>query len=662
MGLNRIRANQIVNKDNVTKAEADPLGFNNNILLKTSSGSTGSASGFGWGFNEGTGTTGTPFSGSSNFTITSPTWGSGFVHSTNMTTDTATHALVDTSFSIAAWVELRAGSPINSSFFLELGTGDIGSYSNISFVLGARGNGKFGVFTSNGTTGNSIEVSSAPTFTTGVKYLCVMTYNRAGGASNNTLRLRITSDGSTWYETTNSSEVLLQSNPSFILTTISDSWTSFKMLTNYYKLEAFENIVLNDTQMQNIWDAGSEGDSGILITSSGSSADVTVAATATNKASLFINGDLYTNTSDASVTLSGTAGKYHIFATGGSGTFTLTSVADTASTPANSRFIGIVDWDGSQVTGIDSSLSSLIQKEEFSISATQATVTLNQFEYDTTLDTPLVYVNGMLENDLTLTDSKTITFPYSLGSGDMVTAVKLRNASTFSRPIVGPLPATPIHLFSFNEGSGSTVTDSIGTSNLTTNSSTWGSGYLSVDGTSQILEASNGEMHDLNDFSVASWVSFNALSNSAFNQSFLALGSGQDGGLSGLSFGVGLETGTHIPRLLVSDGSSGLTILTAGSAVSVDTKYLICITYKRNGGASNNIATIRWTVDGTTWNENSNSSAILMVQDASFELRNNNYVLNEPAIGIDAKYYEVKVFDSVISNTDMQNIWNAGSE
>src|SRR5690606_23057332 len=110
---------------------------------------------------------------------------------------------------------------------------------------------------------------------------------------------------------------------------------------------------------------------------------VVIEASSSAPAVVMINDLIYINETDTSVEISGDAGKYHIFAVAGVDyDFTLQAVEETAAAPANSKFIGIITWDGSQITNINSSLSNLILKESQLISSPTTEVTLSDIEYN----------------------------------------------------------------------------------------------------------------------------------------------------------------------------------------------------------------------------------------------------------------------------------------
>lgn len=217
----------------------------------------------------------------------------------------------------------------------------------------------------------------------------------------------------------------------------------------------------------------------------------------------------------------------------------------------------------------------------------------------------------------------------------------------------------------FNDGSGTTVLETNGGPSLTVlGTPVWGSDYLSLAGLGNYWESPNGTNHNLNSFSVAVWISFNDISN-VQDEIFFNIGNGD----LGRSFYLALNPtppqagNANSPYVLVADGVTYTLIATSGGpAVTTGVKYLMCATYTRVGGAADNILTLRYTSDGTTWYSGSTSSARLFEQNSTYEVRSNFYQ-SFGNVNANARWYRTNVFDGLVLNNDqMQLIWDAGSE
>lgn len=164
---------------------------------------------------------------------------------------------VGDSFSIVLWYEPTALSLDQYRSFLTIGDGALG---NSLFCSTEIGTGKWWVSV-NQTTGL---LGGSPSLSTGVKYMFVITYNRVGGVSNNIMTLRWTSDGVTWNSNSRSNMPLINVNGTFELRSNYNQGSGGLQNTSgrYYRLTMYEDLVLDNSQMQAIFDAGSEGSAG----------------------------------------------------------------------------------------------------------------------------------------------------------------------------------------------------------------------------------------------------------------------------------------------------------------------------------------------------------------------------------------------------------------
>ena len=220
----------------------------------------------------------------------------------------------------------------------------------------------------------------------------------------------------------------------------------------------------------------------------------------------------------------------------------------------------------------------------------------------------------------------------------------------------------PTYEYKFDEGSGTTIAETNGGTSLTLTGGTWGTGYTQVLGaSSQKFAGPNGLYYNLNTFSFALWIEFTAVQADNYRH-YLNIGSG-GGGLTA-SFFMSMQPSNGKFTTAITDGTNYTETFDATSPTpSVGTKYLICATYNRVGGAFNNILKIRHTSDGSTWYTNTNTGAALMQQINTYALRTNYNAGFESASDANAKYYRLNIYDGyLLTDSDMQNIFNAGSE
>lgn len=255
--MNQFRKEQIVDKDNVTKAELSALNPNSNIFL-TKDGQATIINPV-WLFNDGSGSIASDENNTYDLNLFgSPTWGSGYLQldgTDNQYFDSPDGFLYDLpsdSFSVILWYQWNS-TPGNFKHYFLLGRGGTNN-SDYSFTITTRSGGVPSVITSDGINVTVLQTAVAPT--ANIKTLLILTYQRNGGANDNGLTLRWTQNGSTWREINSSTTGLIQVNPDFEIK--SKITTNSGQSGRYYKAEIKKGVVLDNTQMQAIWSAGSE--------------------------------------------------------------------------------------------------------------------------------------------------------------------------------------------------------------------------------------------------------------------------------------------------------------------------------------------------------------------------------------------------------------------
>jgi hypothetical protein len=243
---------------------------------------------------------------------------------------------------------------------------------------------------------------------------------------------------------------------------------------------------------------------------------------------------------------------------------------------------------------------------------------------------------------------------------DNFTALDSTNSQMIDFSSSTASPAT-FYNWDFNEGTGTTINSNLATSAtaLTTGGTvTWGSGYLSVNGTAgnNFFAGANGLLSQIDSFSIALWFEWNGTST---NNWFLAIGDGAGTANSNLSFGLTRQDSGGMGAS-VNSGSSG-TIVTTGVQPVNGVKYFGIATYTRVGGSNNNILTFRFTSDGINWFSASTNTAVLMQQNSAHELRSS--IINNFTNSTNCKYYRLTVYpERILTNNEMQSLYNIGSE
>lgn len=226
------------------------------------------------------------------------------------------------------------------------------------------------------------------------------------------------------------------------------------------------------------------------------------------------------------------------------------------------------------------------------------------------------------------------------------------------------IPVSTPHIWTFNEAAGQIAFDSRQEVDLhLAGVYNWGAGHLSLSGkTSKTYwRSAPGVFYDVNDFSVVTWVEWNTL-NLGADRGIYGWGKDNENSKNGWKVRTANDTGTGRIgelKLVVSNGNPADTTLPCNCFPQVGKKYLVIITYKRNGGANNNEASINVTEDGVTWFRASSNAAVLMQrqQDYFFTSHFNNQD------GTNAKHYRIEYYpEKVLTHAEMQDLWVAGSE
>ena len=213
-------------------------------------------------------------------------------------------------------------------------------------------------------------------------------------------------------------------------------------------------------------------------------------------------------------------------------------------------------------------------------------------------------------------------------------------------------------LWTCDEGSGATVTDNKGISNLTQNLCSWGTGYIDITGTvaNEYVNEAVANYPQMDSFSVALWWKCNTL---GLNLSFLLNGTG--GSAATYNFRL-TSDGTDNTRVnaQVSDGTTANQVQTATGAINTTDRFFTCITYQRVGGASNNVWTMHHTKDGVTWDRPTSSTTLLMQKLAGSTFRSKGTLSS--AFGLDIRWYKLEVFNgAVLTNDQVQELYNRSS-
>jgi len=238
----------------VNNTTAGALSVNELILALD----TGLSPSYRWQFNEGSGVTASEdVTDLDDFTINDgPTWGSGYIDTQDMNLPSGTlYDLPNTDFSIAFWVEPTNFEAVANTFFAQIGNGNITSLSHFSFGFGVRGNNRWGVWVTDGSSSTVLETPSG-LVSLGEKWLYIVSYKKVGGASDNVVKVRATKDGVTWHQVDSDTCVLAQQVGTHALRTPEESIT-FNMKCKFYDLHVYSGVLLTDQEMQVMWDLGS---------------------------------------------------------------------------------------------------------------------------------------------------------------------------------------------------------------------------------------------------------------------------------------------------------------------------------------------------------------------------------------------------------------------
>jgi hypothetical protein len=680
----------------------------NSVFMK-STDTTAEVNYYSWDFNEGTGTTISANKGSTTTQLTtagSPTWGSGYLACGANTSDNfigATGAFSQlNNFSIALWIEFTSLS--NGVGIFNLSNGTSGTATNYSFNFYPDTTG-FNINLSNGSTVNNI--SAGTTLSTNTKYFAVISYERIGGTANNIIKIRYTSNGTTWVEGSSSACGLMLQNSGFSFRrTYTGGGTP--SATNYHRIIVYPDRILTTDEMQSIYSTGSEGSLSNVIIDTKKTTDVLFADPVPSQWDF--NEGIGTTVVDSkgvsNLTTAGSvtwgSGYLQVPASSGAGWAATTGFA------ANSNCFSIATWVEFVAVG-NKGIISIGNGTTANSSNNAVTVyldTSNRFTVNTyptgTLTTSLVATTGVkylviytyqrnggsannaarvrvtsngidwYEASSTtaglMVQSSTYTLRSQWGSGFEANARyhrvlfyperTLTNSemqSIYDTGSEGTLATPTPHTYTFNEGAGTSAADSKGYANLTTSNS-WGSGYYATTtADSSAFSSAAGAYSQMSNFSIATWIEFNSLANAGW----LAIGQGVSASSTYNQLALRVDSTNKIGAVIYSGDAQPTSGVTANQVISTGVKYLVVFTYTRTGGANNNLATIRITSDGVNWIENSITNSVLMARNSAFSLRS----LWGSSFQLSAKYYRVEVYkDKVLSNSEMQTIWNNGSE
>jgi hypothetical protein len=212
-----------------------------------------------WLFDEGTGTTVADTKGVAPLSfIGSPTWGSGYLNtgsSSNGWTTPAGSFYDCNNFSLGMWVEWNslAGSSV---YIVNMSDSSGTAESNYNWGIYTTSNGASINANFSSTGGTPVTLTPAGfTPQTGIKYFIMLTYQyNSNGTSNH--RFRITSDGVTWHEaSTNAQTVPVFSSTKRLRSMLG---TTFGQNVKYYRMYFYRNRVIDDSEMQALYNAGSE--------------------------------------------------------------------------------------------------------------------------------------------------------------------------------------------------------------------------------------------------------------------------------------------------------------------------------------------------------------------------------------------------------------------
>ena len=245
---------------------------------------------------------------------------------------------------------------------------------------------------------------------------------------------------------------------------------------------------------------------------------------------------------------------------------------------------------------------------------------------------------------------------YKSGAGD--TAWTQVGAGGGSTSLLSFTPDNTDSYHGFNEGSGN-ILDLHPTNgnDLTATGGTYNGTSVTFDGSgaAEFWTGPAGYFTNSGDFSIYVWMEFNGFV--AGVERGLGLSDGSMAAASNWKFALRTASATNLLTAQFSDGTTTW-LLDTGVAPTVGSKVLICITYQ-DGGAGASTGKIRWTEDGITWNSATNAAINSLPAVPTFALRSDP----EPTSRTDADYYAMRGLEGhVLSDDEMQEIWNLGSE
>jgi len=244
----------------------------------------------------------------------------------------------------------------------------------------------------------------------------------------------------------------------------------------------------------------------------------------------------------------------------------------------------------------------------------------------------------------------------------------------FYNPAGAPGAPTPASDWLLNTGSGSTIVDSKGVVNFDiTGAPTWGAGFAELDqnDVTALMHfiAAATTYYNLSNFSIAIWLDFEALPSTTMgdeDDSILVLGDGtasvypSETWSSKTAFWLFFDNPTQDFVVRVQDSSNNSTRLAIANN-GIAAKYLLGVSYTRAGGAANNTLELRARNSGS-WTTASSTSAYLMRQDSSYKWRSKLKTDAVGGRGCHAKFYRIQFYNTVLTGTEWDNLYTAGSE
>lgn len=225
----------------------------------------------------------------------------------------------------------------------------------------------------------------------------------------------------------------------------------------------------------------------------------------------------------------------------------------------------------------------------------------------------------------------------------------------------GAVPLVPVARYKFDEGSGSTAADLYGGGSLTVTGGSFGTGYLSLDGDTGTNEyaGANGTLYTIGntDFTLVFWVYPNAIGGA--QEDLLVIGNGATGNSGDRT--LRLYYWEASPRITVNLVDSGTLSKDTNLSFNMDagTKYMIAITYVKS---TNDNCTLKIYAApfGGAFSTATDTTQKLLRQVNTHEIRSKGAAGGTGAM--DNRHYDLSVYNSVLTQTQLDAILAAGSE